>query len=126
MAGSGAGGRSAGRVGRADRVQAQGRRGDSAVRPSHNLCEVVEDFLSDLGVDKLPEQDVVITLRIPEGLLEYSSDPDVSIEDIVGDQLGDILANALNYQRVEYIQNIEFVDKKETSEEGTRHCRTLQ
>lgn len=79
----------------------------------HNMCSVLNDGLREIGIEPLPSQDVVITLRIPEEEFNWDDSGDWdSIEEMVVNQIEGIFSNSPQYMKVQFLSKVDFTDKQ--------------
>lgn len=76
----------------------------------HNLCDVTNDFLKEMGVEPIPPGLVRITLDIPEREFDgYRDESDNGFEADVSEHLHHVLQDALPSEREAWVKNIEIV-----------------
>lgn len=80
----------------------------------HNLCDITNDFLKEMGVEPIPSGLVRITLEIPEREFDgYRGESDNGFESDVTQHLRHVLNDAYVSQREEWVKSIEIVTVKE-------------
>lgn len=80
----------------------------------HNLCDITNDFLKEMGVEPPPPGLVRITLEIPEREFdEYRGESDNGFEADVVEHLRHVLRGAYESEREAWAKSIEIVAVKE-------------
>lgn len=80
----------------------------------HNLCDITNDFLKEMGVEPIPPGLVRITLEIPEREFdEYRGESDNGFEADVVEHLRHVLRDAYESEREAWAKSIEIVAVKE-------------
>lgn len=79
----------------------------------HNMCDVIDEGLRELGIEPIPAGDVLITLRIPEEEFSGYREEHRTFEEDVITYLDDVLLHGTRSDLESWFVNIEFVDKKE-------------
>lgn len=80
----------------------------------HNLCDVTDDFLKEMGVEPPPPGLVRIMLEIPERKFDtYRGESDNGFESDVVQHLRHVLTDAYVIERIDWVKSVEIVTVKE-------------